>query len=93
MPLWLARPQVYAEALNNRGSAYFGKREYDHAIQDYDGAIKINPSFAQALYNRGVTKLTNGDTDGGNADIAAAKRINPAIARQPKRNESDAPGF
>jgi hypothetical protein len=55
--------------------------------------FKLNPSFAQAFYNRGVTKLMSGDTDGGNADIAAAKRINPAIARQPKRNDADAPRF
>ena len=45
--------------------------------QDYDQAIKLNPSHANAFYNRGVAKAGMGDKKGAEADLAAARRINP----------------
>jgi tetratricopeptide (TPR) repeat protein len=33
-----------AWAYNNRGLAYFNKKDYDRAIADYNRAIEINPS-------------------------------------------------
>jgi Tetratricopeptide repeat len=44
-------PKRLATAFNNRGVAYKFKGEYDHALEDYDRAIHLNPSFANA-YNR-----------------------------------------
>lgn len=35
-----------ARTFNNRGNAYAAKAQYDHAIQDYDRAIKLNPKDA-----------------------------------------------
>jgi tetratricopeptide (TPR) repeat protein len=34
----------FAAAFSNRGNAYARKGQYDRAIQDYDQAIRINPS-------------------------------------------------
>ena len=38
---------------NNRGVAYANKQDYDHAIDDYDHATKINSRFTMAYNNRG----------------------------------------
>jgi lipoprotein NlpI len=38
---------------NNRGAAYDDKRDYDHAIQDYNEAIRLNPKLVSAYSNRG----------------------------------------
>ena len=33
----------YADAYNNRGLAYRAKGDYDHAIADYNEAIRLDP--------------------------------------------------
>jgi tetratricopeptide (TPR) repeat protein len=43
-----------ATAFDNRGVAYRLKGEYDRALQDYEQAIRLNPSNANAYNNRGV---------------------------------------
>ena len=42
-----------AGAFNERGYAYYQKRDFDRAIADYDAAIGLNPQFAVAYNNRG----------------------------------------
>ena len=42
-----------ANDFNRRGVAYYGKKDYDRAIADYDQAIKLNPAYPTALINRG----------------------------------------
>src|SRR5262245_29856898 len=36
--------QELAAAFRNRGVAYYHKKEYDHAIEDYDQATRLNPN-------------------------------------------------
>src|SRR6185369_5005413 len=36
-----------AIAYNNRGNAFAAKRDYDHAIQDFDQSIKLDPTYAK----------------------------------------------
>ena len=36
--------QELAAAFHNRGLAYYHKKEYDRAIEDYDHAIRLNPN-------------------------------------------------
>lgn len=52
-----------AIAYNNRGNAYATKADYNHAIQDFDQSIKLNPSYAKPFNNRGVVYLRKGEID------------------------------
>jgi tetratricopeptide (TPR) repeat protein len=52
-----------ATAFNNRGVAHKFKGEYDLALEDYDQAILLKPSFANAYNNRGVLYRLKRDYD------------------------------
>jgi tetratricopeptide (TPR) repeat protein len=56
-------PKRLATAFNNRGVAHKFKGEYDRALEDYDQAILLNPSFANAYNNRGVIYRLKGKYD------------------------------
>ena len=57
-----------AGTYNNRGVAYADKGEYDRAIQDYDEALRLDPSQAVAYNNRGNAYIDKGDFDRAIAD-------------------------
>ena len=67
-------------AFYNRGLAYFYKREFEKAVEDYDQAIRLNPNYAMAIFNRGQAKLKMGDKASAEQDMAQAKQINPKVA-------------
>ena len=46
----------------NRGNAYRVKGDYDHAIADYDEAIRLDPKDPDAYNNRGLAYRKKGDT-------------------------------
>jgi tetratricopeptide (TPR) repeat protein len=69
-----------ATAYNNRGVAYRIKGEYDKAIDDFNEAIKLRPSFANAFNNRGVAHRNKGDLNGALADYDQAIRLKPDYA-------------
>ena len=50
-----------ATAFDNRGVAYRRKGEYDRALQDYEQAIRLNPSNANAYNNRGIIYQIKGE--------------------------------
>jgi tetratricopeptide (TPR) repeat protein len=69
-----------ATAYNNRGVAYRIKGEYDKAIDDFNEAIKLRPSYANAFNNRGVAHRNKGDLNGALADYDQAIRLKPDYA-------------
>ena len=72
---------VLAIAHNNRGNAYSAKGDFDHAIEDYDLAIQLNPNYAHSYNNRGVVYLKKGDYDRAINDFDEAIRLSPSYAR------------
>ena len=70
----------YAEAYNNRGSAYAQKGDFDTAIQDFSKAIALNPEYALAYSNRGGAYAQKGDFDTAIQDFSKAIALNPDLA-------------
>ena len=58
-----------------------GKGRFDHAISDYDLAIKSVPSFSKPFDNHGVAFLKTGDYDSAIKDFDEAIKLTPDYAR------------
>ena len=69
-----------AKAFYGRGSAYAQKGDYDHAIQDYDQTVRLNPSLANAFYGRGWAYEHKDDYNHAIQDFNQALRLNPDLA-------------
>lgn len=72
-----SNPALDAEAYAARALAYSLKGLYDRSIEDYDAAIKLNPSFAAALNNRAWAYFRSGRPDQALPDVEKSLRINP----------------
>ena len=70
----------YADAYNNRGSAYGEKGDIDHAIEDFDKAIEFKPDSAEAYNNRGVAYSGKDYFDRSIEDFNKAIELNPDLA-------------
>ena len=73
-----ANGETLARHYNNRGVAFASKQDYDHAIDDYDHAIKINSRFTIAYHNRGLSLHQKGD------DKRALDDYNRTLVLDPK---------
>jgi len=65
-------PEKLATAFDNRGVAYRRKGEYGRALQDYEQAIRLNPSNANVYNNRGIIYRIKGDYGRAIADYDEA---------------------
>jgi tetratricopeptide (TPR) repeat protein len=70
-------PEVRAEAFFRRGLSYSEFNQYDRAIDDYDGAIRLVPGYAAALNNRAYSLLRLGKASQGLPDVEEALRYSP----------------
>jgi lipoprotein NlpI len=65
----------------NRGLAYHrGRGDLDHAIADYDEAIRLNPSGAMYYNNRAIAYRAKGELDRAIADYDHAILLDPKHA-------------
>jgi tetratricopeptide (TPR) repeat protein len=69
-----------AWAFNNRGAAYYYKRDYDRAVADYEEAIRLDPKSAAGYTGRGYAWQAKGDYDRAFADYDEAIRLDPKYA-------------
>ena len=56
-------PTELATVYTNRGTAHRLLRQYDHALQDQDEAVRLNPRNSRAWHNRGVVLYYSGKFD------------------------------
>jgi tetratricopeptide (TPR) repeat protein len=79
-------------AYNNRGNAYFAKKDYDRAIADYTEAIRLDPKYVLAYINRGSAYKAKGDYDDAIGDYTEATTIDPedALAYSKRGNAYEA---
>jgi lipoprotein NlpI len=70
-----SRGASLAGAYNNRGTAYYGKGDYDRAVADYDEAIRLDPKYPFAYNNLGNAYRANGDYDRAVANYNEAIRL------------------
>src|SRR3984893_8591705 len=66
-----------AFAFNNRGLAYYDKRDFERAIASYTEAISVDPKFAPGYNNRALAHKARGDLDHAIADYSEALRLDP----------------
>jgi tetratricopeptide (TPR) repeat protein len=71
----LGNDRTNSDYYAQRGFAYLGKKDYGHAVADFDVAIGLNPKNAKAVNNRGLAYQGKGDTAHANADFEAAKQL------------------
>ena len=66
-----------AIALNNRGVAFKAKGDLDHALQDYDMSLQLDPYAANHYNNRGVVYRIKGDLVRAVEEYGKAILLNP----------------
>jgi tetratricopeptide (TPR) repeat protein len=66
-----------ALAFLNRGIAYRRQGDFEHAINDYGQAIKLNPGDADSYFNRGVANGMRGKLDTAIEDFDRAIKLKP----------------
>lgn len=67
-------------AHTNQGTTYSKKGNYQQAIQEYDKAIAINPSYTTAYYNRSVAYTKTGQYDRAINDCNKVLQLDPKHA-------------
>jgi tetratricopeptide (TPR) repeat protein len=66
--------------LFSRGNDHLHKGEYDRAIEYYDRAIRVDPSFDRVFNHRGLAYFRSRDYERAFSDFDAATRLNPTSA-------------
>ena len=72
--------QTNADAYNNRGIAYYKKRQYNEAISDYNKAIELDPKYVEAYFNRGNAYDEKAQYKQAISDFTKTIEINPRFA-------------
>jgi lipoprotein NlpI len=67
----------YAAGFDAHGIAYFRNEDYDHAISDYNQAIKLDPNNAAYYNHRGLAYNANEDYDHAISDYNQAIKLDP----------------
>ncbi|MFI4974884.1 MAG: DUF3857 domain-containing protein [Caulobacterales bacterium] len=66
-----------AAGFSFRGAQFLAKRDFDHAIADFDRAVRLDPTVAKYFYNRGVAHFEKHEDALAMADFNQALRLKP----------------
>ena len=69
--------QDLALIYNNRGHAKYMMVDFYKAKDDFDEAVKLDPSLAVAYYNRGTIQYRMGEFDLALADFKMSTKLDP----------------
>lgn len=72
-------------ALANRALVHLRLGNFDKAIADYDGSLRMEPNKPGPLYGRGLAKLKKNQRAAGEADIAEAVKNGANVADEYKQ--------
>ncbi len=72
---------ILAAAYNDRGDAYTNNYDDEHAIADYNQAIKLKPNYVQALVSRALAYANQQNFELAIMDYSHAIRIDPTNAK------------
>ena len=73
----LLNPVGYATLFYGRGAIYNANGEPEHAIEQFDQAIRLQPEFPEAFNNRGVAYFNNGQFSHAIDDYGHALHFRP----------------
>jgi tetratricopeptide (TPR) repeat protein len=73
----LLPPEKLSVIYGNRGYSYEQKGDFDHAIQDFNEAIRLNPNDEDAYEVRGLAFKMKGDQDHAVQDFSRAIQLKP----------------
>ncbi len=80
IPSGLLDPKGLATVYFNRGNAFGAKADYDHAIQDFDQAARLNPGDAPTFAGRGLAYAHKNDFDHAIDDFSQSLQLRPGDA-------------
>ncbi len=66
-----------AASHNQRGNAFFQKREFEAAIADWTDVLRLDPDDLAALYKRGLAYARNHQYAAAIADLSELQRVQP----------------
>jgi Flp pilus assembly protein TadD len=69
------------DAVTRSGRALVNGKDYARAIEHFNRAIEIDPTYAPAYHGRGVAYLALGEQDRAIAEFSEAIRLDPNDAR------------
>jgi tetratricopeptide (TPR) repeat protein len=75
--VFLGSDRFYVYA--NRAEAYLFQGDRQHALDDYNEAVKLAPHNAKLYYNRGVFNLAQPDVEGALRDFDTALSLDPKL--------------
>lgn len=78
--------------LDSRGLVRLKMGQIDAAIDDYDDAIRMDPTAAWTLYARGLARHRKGLKADGDKDIAAALKLEADLPDLAKKYGLESPG-
>jgi tetratricopeptide (TPR) repeat protein len=78
---WMKPANERARLLTLRGLAWTNKNEFNRAIDDYDQAIRLDPTYSWAWIDRAEAWNRKGEAARAFADLAEAARLDPDNSR------------